>query len=68
MFFNCKELKHLDISNFNIKNLDNQKNIFFGCCDELKNNIREQKINFKKEAYGYDNQVIPNLDILKSNI
>ena len=68
MFFNCKALKHLDISNFNIQNLDIQKNIFFGCCNELKNNIKEQKINFKKEAYGYENQLIPDFDILKKNI
>ena len=53
MFNGCISLDELNLSNFNIKNVTYMSFMFAYCSDELKNKIRAQLKNFKKEAF-YD--------------
>ena len=51
MFYGCSSLKKLNLSNFNIDKVKFMTNMFSKCSDELKNKIRNQFINIKKEAF-----------------
>ena len=48
MFFFLKEI---NISNFKVNNETYMGAMFYGCSDEIKNKIRKQIKNIKKEAF-----------------
>ena len=51
MFWGCSSLKEINLSNFNINNVSYMRGMFDGCSDDIKNKIREQIKNIKKEAF-----------------
>ena len=54
MFFRCTSLKELNLSNFNINNVTNIRNMFCQCLRQLQKKIRVQYKNITKEAFdGY---------------
>ena len=44
MFFNCSSLKELDLNNFNTDNVTSMSGMFYGCSDELINNLKNNYI------------------------
>ena len=54
MFVGCSSLKELNLSNFNTKNVEKMNNIlnmFVGCSEELKKQIKEKYKNIKEDAF-----------------
>ena len=51
MFFGCKSLKEINVSNFIINNQSDISLMFSGCSTELKNAIREQNPSIGEEAF-----------------
>ena len=45
MFYNCKSLKKLNLSNFDTNKVTDMSNIFFGCSSLTNLNISNFKIN-----------------------
>jgi len=45
MFNKCLLLKELDISHFNIDNVEDMSFMFKGCNDDLKKKVKEQNQN-----------------------
>ena len=60
MFHGCKALKELNISNFKFNDSKNVEYMFSKCSEELKNKIKKQYNDIKKNAffdyveYNYD--------------
>ena len=52
MFKGCSTLKELNLSNLNIDNVNNMYYMFFRCSNKLVNNIREQNIGIRDEAFA----------------
>jgi surface protein len=52
MFYNCKNIKKIDLSSFDIKNNTNIKNMFLNC-----DNLKEIKVS--KECLDKINQANP---------
>ena len=51
MFYECKSLKELNLSNFNTNNVINMNYMFARCTNELKLIIQSQYKNFDKTAF-----------------
>ena len=51
MFSGCSSLKELNLSNFNTNNVTNMRWMFSGCSKQLKNKIKSEYKNIKKEAF-----------------
>ena len=51
MFYSCSSLKHLNINNFNTKNVTDMRSMFSKCSKELKIEIQIKYKNIKKEAF-----------------
>ena len=51
MFNGCKSLKEINVSNFNINNVTDMQYMFSECSEELKEKIKYQIKNIKKEAF-----------------
>ena len=51
MFGECSSLKEINLSNFTINNNTDMSYMFDLCSNELKNIVRNQDKNFKKEAF-----------------
>ena len=51
MLNGCSSLKDLNLSNFNINNVNDMRNIFSGCSEQFQNKIRVKYNNIKKEAF-----------------
>ena len=51
IFCGCSSLKELNLSNFNINNSTYMRNMFSGCLDELKKEIKTKYKNIKEEAF-----------------
>jgi len=51
MFNACSSLEELNISNININNNKNIKNMFKDCSDEFKGKIKALNPNIKDEAF-----------------
>ena len=47
IFFRCKSLKELDLTNFKTNKYTNMTEMFYGCLTELKKRIKRQSINIK---------------------
>ena len=51
MFSECSSLKELNLSNFNTNNVTNMRWMLSGCSEQLKNKIKSEYKNIKKEAF-----------------
>ena len=51
MFCRCYSLEELNLSNFNTDDVTDMYGMFSECSNQLKNKIRAQYKNIKKEAY-----------------
>ena len=54
MFFGCKKLINIDISQFDLRNVGNMKKMFGNCSYELKQKVKKQNQDLKKEAFKDD--------------
>jgi len=51
MFFECSSLKKLNLNNFNTNKVIKMTCMFSGCSDELKEKIKANYKNIRKEAF-----------------
>ena len=51
MFYECTSLEELNLSNFNFNNVNDMRDMFYGCSEQFQNKIKAKYKNIKEEAF-----------------